>query len=153
MPEFLAPIVSHADLKLIWRWMKCQLTVWHSVAASAGRSLSKTLRSRARSGQLQCRVGPNVVVALVLCSIRTRYTADRELCNNANPSRGAKTTTCSGIQDFGPRDSGIIMQQSPSIAFCQRILFHRYIKRMRFKCYPSELILVYSRKIHFPVCK
>src|SRR6266545_2104421 len=58
------------------------------------------------------RTGFLLLLALVLCSIRTRYTADRELCNNANPSRGTKTTTCSGTRGFGPRDSGIIMQQS-----------------------------------------
>src|SRR2546422_2296342 len=51
--------------------------------------------------------------ALVLCGIRTRYTADPELCNNATPYRRAKTTTYSGSLVVGPRDSGIIMQQSP----------------------------------------
>jgi hypothetical protein len=38
---------------------------------------------------------------------------DRELCNNATPSRCAKSKTCSGSPVVMPRDSGIIMQQSP----------------------------------------
>ena len=61
---------------------------------------------------LQRLVGRRLRMALVLCSIRTRYTADPELYNNANPSRSAKTKTCSGTQDFGLQDSGTIMQQS-----------------------------------------
>jgi len=64
------------------------------------------------AGQLQRLVGPTAVGALVLCSIRTRYTADTELCNNATPYRRAKTTTYSGSLVIGPQHAGIIMQQS-----------------------------------------
>src|SRR6266498_4440832 len=68
--------------------------------------------SRAEGGLLHARVGWPFKRALVLCSIRKRYTADPELCNNATPYRRAKTTTYSGSLVIGPRHGGIIMQQS-----------------------------------------
>src|SRR5205823_4625709 len=51
-------------------------TDWHSAAASALGKPSKSQRSRARSGQLQCRVGRLRRRVLVLYSIRKEYTAN-----------------------------------------------------------------------------
>src|SRR4051794_19996682 len=52
-------------------YVVCRPTVWHSAAASAPGKPSKSQRSRARSGLLQCRVGRNG-------SLGTYKTLDRD---------------------------------------------------------------------------
>jgi hypothetical protein len=112
----------------------------------------------AKRRRVQALVGRRTVVALVLCSIRTRYTADPELCNNANPSRRAKTTTCSGIQGFEPQDSGIIMQQSHggraigAGSFTYALIAGYVCRVYAYHSLETDDAAAMSRRLCFPYC-
>ncbi len=66
-------------------------TVWHSVAASAlHRMTSKSRRSRARSGQLQCRVSPQAIVRDKLLLVMIYSSGGTSVCSTGLLNSDAK---------------------------------------------------------------